>query len=269
MNPFLFSARFPRVVFGAGSLQYLEREIDLLGAKRALVLSTPEQRGQAEEVAKRLGERAVGVYDKAVMHVPIENARAAREEAKRLNADCAVAIGGGSTIGLGKAIALESGLPILAIPTTYAGSEMTPILGMTEDGLKKTLRDERVLPKTVIYDPELTLTLPAKLSATSGMNAIAHSVEALYAQDANPIISLMAEESIRVLANALPKIMRNTKDITARSEAQYGAWLAGASLGAVGMALHHKLCHTLGGSFNLPHAETHTIVLPHAVAYNA
>ncbi|MEO5861381.1 MAG: maleylacetate reductase, partial [Burkholderiales bacterium] len=269
MNPFLFSARFPRVVFGAGSLQYLEREIDLLGAKRALVLSTPEQRGQAEEVAKRLGERAVGVYDKAVMHVPIENARAAREEAKRLNADCAVAIGGGSTIGLGKAIALESGLPILAIPTTYAGSEMTPILGMTEDGLNKTLRDERVLPKTVIYDPELTLTLPAKLSATSGMNAIAHSVEALYAQDANPIISLMAEESIRVLAHALPKIMRNTKDITARSEAQYGAWLAGASLGAVGMALHHKLCHTLGGSFNLPHAETHTIVLPHAVAYNA
>ncbi|MEO6023845.1 MAG: iron-containing alcohol dehydrogenase, partial [Burkholderiales bacterium] len=168
MNPFLFSAQFPRVVFGAGSLQHLEREIDLLGAKRALVLSTLEQRGQAEEVAKRLGTRAVGVYDKAVMHVPIETARAAREEAKRLNADCAVAIGGGSTIGLGKAIALESSLPILAIPTTYAGSEMTPILGMTENGIKKTQRDNRVLPKTVIYDPQLTLTLPAKLSATSG-----------------------------------------------------------------------------------------------------
>lgn len=269
MNSFIFSAHFPRVVFGAGSLQYLEREIDVLGAKRALVLSTPEQRGQAEEVAKRLGERAVGVYAKAVMHVPIEIARAAREEAKRLNADCAVAIGGGSTIGLGKAIALESSLPILAIPTTYAGSEMTPILGMTEDGIKKTLRDDRVLPKTVIYDAELTLTLPAKLSATSGMNAIAHSVEALYAQDANPIISLMAEEGIRVLAHALPKIVRDPQDITARSDGQYGAWLAGASLGTVGMALHHKLCHTLGGSFNLPHAETHTIVLPHAVAYNA
>lgn len=269
MNSFIFSAQFPRVVFGAGSLQFLEREIDLLGAKRALVLSTPEQHSQAEAVAARLGERAVGIYAKAVMHVPIETARAAREEAKRLNADCAVAIGGGSTIGLGKAIALESSLPILAIPTTYAGSEMTPILGMTEDGIKKTLRDARVLPKTVIYDPELTLTLPAQLSATSGMNAIAHSVEALYAQDTNPIISLMAEESIRVLANALPKIVRNTQDISARSDAHYGAWLAGASLGAVGMALHHKLCHTLGGSFNLPHAETHTIVLPHAVAYNA
>ena len=269
MNPFIFNAQFPRVVFGAGSLQYLEREFDLLCAQRALILSTPEQRGQAEQVARRLGARAVGVYDKAVMHVPIEAAQLARGEARRLNADCVVAIGGGSTIGFGKAIALDSGLPILAIPTTYAGSEMTPILGITENGVKKTVRDWRMLPKTIIYDADLTLTLPAKLSAISGMNAIAHSVEALYAQEANPIISLMAEESIRVLANALPKIVRNTQDIAARSDAQYGAWLAGGSLGAVGMALHHKLCHTLGGSFNLPHAETHTIILPHAVSYNA
>ena len=269
MNPFIFSAQFPRVIFGAGSLQYLEREIELLGVKRALVLCTPEQREQAEDIARRLGARAVGVFDQAVMHVPIETARAGRAEAQRLNADCAVAIGGGSTLGLGKAIALESSLPILAIPTTYAGSEMTPIQGITENGLKTTLRDARMLPKTVIYDAELTLTLPAKLSATSGMNAIAHSVEALYAQEANPIISLMAEESIRVLADALPKIVHNTQDRSARGNALYGAWLAGASLGAVGMALHHKLCHTLGGSFNLPHAETHTIILPHAVAYNA
>jgi maleylacetate reductase len=269
MNPFIFNAQFPRVVFGAGSLQYLERELDLLGAKRALVLSTPEQRGQAEHIAQRLGARAVGVYDKAVMHTPIESARAGREEAKRLNADCAIAVGGGSTIGLGKAIALESSLPILAIPTTYAGSEMTPILGITENGIKTTVRDARMLPKTVIYDADLTLTLPLRLSATSGMNAIAHSVEALYAKEANPIISLMAEESIRVLADALPKITRNPQDIAARGDAQYGAWLAGGCLGAVGMALHHKLCHTLGGSFNLPHAETHTIILPHAVAYNA
>ena len=269
MIPFIFNAQFPRAVFGAGSLQYLERELDLLSAKRALVLSTPEQRGQAEDIAKRLGARAVGVYDKAVMHTPIESARAGREEANRVNADCAIAVGGGSTIGLGKAIALESSLPILAIPTTYAGSEMTPILGITENGVKTTVRDWRMLPKTVIYDADLTLTLPAQLSATSGMNAIAHGVEALYAKEANPIMSLMAEESIRVLADALPKITRNTQDIAARSDAQYGAWLAGGCLGAVGMALHHKLCHTLGGSFNLPHAETHTIVLPHAVAYNA
>jgi len=204
-----------------------------------------------------------------VMHVPIESAREARAEAARLGADCAVAIGGGSTTGLGKAIALESGLPILAIPTTYAGSEMTPIYGITEGGEKKTGRDPRVLPRTVIYDPELTVTLPTGLSVTSGLNAIAHAAEGLYAHDGNPIIGLMAEDGIRALAQALPLIQRSPTDLDARSDALYGAWLCGAVLGNVGMALHHKLCHTLGGSFNLPHAEVHTVVLPHAIAFNA
>jgi alcohol dehydrogenase class IV len=154
------------------------------------------------------------------------------------------------------------------VPTTYAGSEMTPIWGLTEGGEKKTGRDQRVLPRTVIYDPELTLSLPAHVSGPSGMNAIAHCVEALYAPDANPIVSLMAEEGIRALARALPAVVRDGSDLAARSDALYGAWLAGTALGAVAMSLHHKLCHTLGGSFNLPHAETHTIVLPHAAAYN-
>jgi maleylacetate reductase len=223
---------------------------------------------QAEKIAQRLGSRCAGIFDQAVMHVPIESARDAREEATRLAADCAIAIGGGSTTGLGKAIALEAGLPILAIPTTYAGSEMTPIYGITEGGLKKTGRDWRVLPKTVIYDPELTYSLPAGLTAVSGMNAIAHAVEGLYAQDANPITSLMAEEGIRALAQGLPRALAAPRDPEARSNCLYGAWLCGAVLGNVGMALHHKLCHILGGSFNLPHAETHTIVLPHAAAYN-
>lgn len=258
-----------RVVFGTGALDRLADEVARLGAKRALLLSTPEQAGQAEEAARRLGKLAAGIFPKAAMHVPIEIARAAREEARRLAADCAVAIGGGSTIGLGKAIALDSGLPILAVPTTYAGSEMTPIYGITENGLKRTGRDRHVLPRCVIYDPLLTLSLPARLSGVSGMNAIAHCAEALYAKDANPVISLMAEEGIRALAAGLPRIMQNPSDLQGRSDALYGAWLAGTALGAVGMALHHKLCHTLGGSFNLPHAETHTIVLPHAVAYNA
>jgi alcohol dehydrogenase class IV len=247
----------------------LPREIELLGATRALVLSPPEQEAQAEDVAKRLGTRCAGMFPRAVMHVPIEIARAARDEAKRLRADCAVAIGGGSTTGLGKAIALESALPILAIPTTYAGSEMTPIYGLTEGGLKKTGRDRKVLPKTVIYDPTLTLGLPVGLSVTSGFNAIAHAAEGLYAEDANPIMSLMAEDGIRALAHGLPVIVKNPKDLDARSECLYGAWLCGAVLGAVGMALHHKLCHVLGGTWNLPHAETHTVVLPHALAYNA
>jgi alcohol dehydrogenase class IV len=247
----------------------LPREIELLGATRALVLSTPEQEAQAEDVAKRLGARCAGMFPRAVMHVPIEVARAARDEAKRLGADCAVAIGGGSTTGLGKAIALESALPILAIPTTYAGSEMTPIYGLTEGGLKKTGRDRKVLPQTVIYDPNLTLGLPVGLSVTSGFNAVAHAAEGLYAEDANPIMSLMAEDGIRALAHGLPAIVKNPKDLEARSECLYGAWLCGAVLGAVGMALHHKLCHVIGGTWNLPHAETHTVVLPHALAYNA
>src|SRR6516165_12274616 len=216
MRSFTYTQLPGRVVFGAGALDLLPREIELLGARRALVLSTPEQKAQAEDVAKRLGERCAGVFPRAAMHVPIEIARAARDEAKRLGADCAVAIGGGSTTGLGKAIALESALPILAIPTTYAGSEMTPIYGLTEGGLKKTGRDRKVLPKTVIYDPTLTLGLPVGLSVTSGFNAIAHAAEGLYAEDTNPIMNLMAEEGIRALAHGLPAIVKNPKDLDAR-----------------------------------------------------
>lgn len=269
MKSFIYQNLPARVVFGAGSLAQLPREMDALGAARALVLSTPEQRASAEHVAALLGARAAGIFDRAVMHVPIETAREAREVARELGADCAVAIGGGSTTGLGKAIALDSGLPIVAIPTTYAGSEMTPIYGITEAGLKKTGKDPRVLPRTVIYDPELSLGLPVAMSVTSGINAIAHAAEGLYATDANPIIDLMAEEGIAALGRALPRIHAQPTDAQARSDALYGAWLCGTVLGTVGMALHHKLCHTLGGSFNLPHAETHTIVLPHALAYNA
>lgn len=269
MMNFVYAAPAARVVFGAGALQHLGREIALLGAQRALVLCTPEQRAMAEGVAERLGARAAGIFDRAVMHVPIETAREAREVARSLGADCAVAVGGGSTTGLGKAIALDSGLPILAIPTTYAGSEMTPIYGLTEAGVKKTGRDPRVLPRTVIYDPELTYSLPQALSITSALNALAHAAEGLYAADGNPVTDLMAEEGIRAMAQAIPALSADARDPTARSHALYGAWLCGTVLGQVGMALHHKLCHTLGGSFNLPHAEVHTVVLPHALAYNA
>jgi maleylacetate reductase len=180
-----------------------------------------------------------------------------------------VAVGGGSTTGLGKAIALDSGLPIIAVPTTYAGSEMTPIYGLTEGGQKKTGRDVRVLPRTVIYDPELSMTLPLALSITSGINAIAHAAEGLYTPEPNPIVALMAEQGIAALVRALPALHADPQDARARHDALYGAWLCGAVLGHVAMGLHHKLCHTLGGTFNLPHAETHTVVLPHALAYNA
>jgi maleylacetate reductase len=260
---------FPtRVVFRAGALEDVPAEVARIG-ERPLVLSTPGQRGLAERVASLLGSSCRGIYDQAVMHVPIETARAARIEAQRLEADCCVAIGGGSTVGLAKAIALELRIPILAVPTTYAGSEMTPIWGLTEAGVKRTGRDFGVLPRAAIYDPALTLGLPPGISATSGINAMAHCVEGLYSESANPVISLMAEEGIRALGRSLPEVVRAPHDLEARSDALYGAWLGGCVLGAVGMALHHKLCHVLGGTFNLPHAETHAIVLPHVVAYNA
>jgi maleylacetate reductase len=268
MKPFVYDEPAHRVIFGIGSLDRLADEVKRFGATRVLVLSTPEQQATAEDASARLGPVSAGVYAKAVMHVPIETARAAREEARRLGADCCVAVGGGSTVGLAKAIALESEMPIIAVPTTYAGSEMTPIWGITEAGVKKTGRDRRVLPKTVLYDPTLTLTLPPHIAGPSGMNAIAHCVEGLYAQDANPVMTLMAAEGIRALSRSLPTIVKDPSNLEARSEALYGAWLAGSVLGAVGMAIHHKLCHTLGGTFNLPHAEVHTVILPHATAYN-
>lgn len=269
MVPFVYDALPSRVIFGADCLDQLPSEIERLGAAKALVLCTPEQRATGLQIVERMKSRAAGLFDQAAMHVPVEIAQAARAEAQRLGADCCVAVGGGSTTGLAKAIALTSSLPILAIPTSYAGSEMTPIWGITEGGRKTTGRDVRVLPKTVLYDPRLTVTMPARLSAASGINAMAHCAEALYAKDANPIISMLAAEGIRAMAGSLPVVVREPQNLEARSLAFYGAWLGGVSLGAVGMALHHKLCHTLGGAFNLPHAETHTVILPYAIAYNA
>jgi len=268
MRSFVFDAMPSRVLFAENAIEHLPREIEQLGARRALVLSTPRQEALAKDISRRLGQRSVGVYPHAVMHVPIEVARKARDEAVRLGADCVVAVGGGSTVGLGKAIALQSGLPILAIPTTYAGSEMTAIYGLTEDGMKRTGRDRRVLPKVVIYDPLLTVDLPAAMSITSGFNAIAHAAEALYAENANPITTMMAEDGIRALAQGMPEVAKNPRDLDGRSDCLYGAWLCGAVLGTTSMALHHKLCHVLGGTWNLPHAETHTVILPHAIAFN-
>lgn len=266
---FTFGGLPMRVLFGHGTLDQLPAEADLLGMRRILVLSTPQQRDQAGLAARLLGDRHAGSFDGAVMHTPIEVTERALETVRAHAIDGVVAIGGGSTTGLGKAIALQTDLPQIVIPTTYAGSEMTPILGQTENGLKTTQRDPRILPETTIYDVSLTLGLPVALSATSGLNAIAHAVEALYAPDANPIISLLAREAIGALARALPVVADAPGDVEARADALYGAWLCGVALGAVGMGLHHKLCHTLGGSFDLPHAETHAVVLPHALAYNA
>jgi maleylacetate reductase len=265
VKSFVYTGLPSRVVFGAGSIKQLGAELDRLGARRALLLCTP---GRAESVlAIVAGLPVAGVFDRVVMHTPLALANEARQAAADLKADCCIAIGGGSTIGFGKAVALTSSLPVVAVPTTYSGSEMTTIWGISEGETKKTGRDPKVLPKAVIYDPELTLGLPASVSAASGMNAIAHCVEALYAHDGNPIVSLMAEEGIRALGSALPKIIVDGGDVAARTDALYGSWLAGSTISTTSVALHHKLCHVLGG-FGLPHAETHSIVLPHAMQYN-
>ncbi|MFE4545479.1 maleylacetate reductase [Arthrobacter sp. NPDC056727] len=269
MKDFQYKSLPMNVIFGPGSVQNLSKVIRDLGLKRVLVLSTPLQKDLAQGISEELGELSAGVHAEAEMHVPIESAYRARAVASEVQADGYVAVGGGSTTGLGKALALEFGAPIVAVPTTYAGSEMTPIWGLTADGVKKTGRDPRVLPAAVIYDPELTRSLPVRISVTSGFNAIAHAVEALYAPDGSPIISQMAEEGVRALTSALPGIVSDPHSIEHRSEALYGAWLCGATLGATTMSLHHKLCHTLGGTFNLPHAETHTVILPYSLAYNA
>jgi maleylacetate reductase len=268
MRAFSYTALPTRVVFGPGKLAGLADEITRLQLTRVVVLSTPGQADLAQRVALLLGPLGAGIYAKAVMHVPEAVANAAIAQVRALGADGIVAVGGGSTIGLGKAITLQTDLPLLAVPTTYSGSEMTPIWGLTRDGVKITGRDTRVLPKTVIYDARLSLSLPPAIAATSGMNAIAHCVEGLYAKDANPVSSLMAEEGIRALALALPAIRECPEEEESRSLALYGAWLSGCVLGAVGMALHHKICHTLGGSFNLPHADVHTVMIPYVTAFN-
>ena len=268
MDSFTYCGHRARIVFGLGSSAFLEREMQILGAKRIMIVSTPGQAARAAAVSACLGPRAVGHFARAATHVPAEIVGEARAEATSLQADCVVAFGGGSAIGLGKAIALELDVVTLAIPTTYAGSEVTPIYGLTEHGVKRTGTDDRVLPRTVIYDPELTLEVPPAVAFASGMNAIAHAAEGLYSRDVNPITSLLAEEGIRSLASTLPVLRCHPTDVVARTEALYGAWLCGTVLGQVGMALHHKLCHTIGGSFNLPHAEVHTAMLPQTLRYN-
>jgi maleylacetate reductase len=254
LDSFIYQMLPARVVFGRGTSTALPAEAERLGLSRLLVLSTPEQASLAGHVQQLLGERAAGAFHGATMHTPVEVTERALEVVRAERIDGVVAVGGGSTTGLGKAIALRTDLPQIVLPTTYAGSEMTPILGETQDGRKTTRRSPKIQPEVVIYDVDLTLSLPPAMSALSAFNAIAHAAEALYAPDGNPIVALMAEEP---------------GDPDARASLLYGAWLCACCLGTTTMGLHHKLCHTLGGLFDLPHAQTHAIVLPYALAYNA
>lgn len=269
MRPFIYTANPARVVFGHGTLDQLGEEMELLQIRRAFVIGTPSQKDALAAAAAALGDRVAHVWPNPAMHAPVEVTAEALEVLKGSGADGLVAIGGGSAIGLSKALSLHTDLDQIVVPTTYAGSEMTAVLGQTEDGVKTTSGSPRFLPETVIYDVDLTLGLPVKLSGVSGMNAIAHAVEALYAANRNPITEMMAEEAIRAMATALPAVAADPADRQARSDALYGAWACSLVLGVSAMGLHHKLAHVMGGTFNLSHADTHTILLPHALAFNA
>ncbi len=257
------------VRFGRGIRHRVQDFLTELGCERALVLSTPQQSNTALDLAASLNGHVTGIYAKAAMHTPVAVTEDALAHAREVQADCYVAIGGGSTTGLGKALALRTGRPQIVVPTTYAGSEATPILGQTEGGVKTTLTDPAVLPDVILYDPELVVSLPPGLTITSALNAMAHAAEALYAKDRTSETTDLAIDGLRAFRDALPGVVADPTDLDAREETQRGAYACGAVLGRVGMALHHKLCHTLGGSFDLPHAETHAIVLPHAIHFNA
>jgi maleylacetate reductase len=266
---FTYDALPSRVIFGVGAIGQVVPEIDRLQVIRVLTIHGRSEGPIASRVSRVLGTRAVGVINEVALHVPLDVAEAGRRRARELSADALLAIGGGSATGLAKAIALEQGMPILAVPTTYAGSEMTPIYGLTSEGRKATGRDLRVLPRVVIYDPALTTTLPPGVTAGSGMNAIAHAVEGLYAMGANPMLSVLAEEAILELSQALPILVHEPADIEARTRALYAAYLAGVVQGAAGMGVHHRICHVLGGTYGLGHGSVNAVILPHAVRFNA
>lgn len=269
MKDFVHDAPAMRVVFGAGALSVVPDEVARLGGERVLLIGDRAAKTYTDHLAASLGTRLVARVDDVVMHVPADAAASATAKATASGADLLVCLGGGSATGLAKVVARAASVPILAVPTTYAGSEMTPIWGLTEGSRKITGRDARVLPRTAVYDPALTVGLPVDVSAASGMNALAHCVEGLYSSAASPVTAVLAEDGIRTLSDALPRVVANPADIDARGDALYGAWLAGWVLGTSGMGIHHKVCHVLGGAYDLPHAEIHSAVLPHATAYNA
>ena len=265
---FVYDSLPSRVVFGVGAAHKLREEAERLALRRVLIVASREEKHLADELAAPLGGLVAGRFEDVVQHVPADKAEAAVASAAQCDADGVVTIGGGSATGFGKAISLARPTRHIAVPTTYAGSEMTPIWGMTREDRKETGRDPRVQPDVVIYDPALTLSLPPEVAGPSGMNALAHAVEATYAPGTNPVTYALALEAIRRLHAALPRVISRADDLEGRSEALLGAYLAACTLAVAGTALHHKACHVLGGMFDLNHGEMNAVLLPHALYYN-
>ncbi|MCP2264534.1 iron-containing alcohol dehydrogenase [Promicromonospora thailandica] len=257
-----------RVVQGAGALALVPDELDRLGARRVLVVAAPSSAAAARELTQALGERHAATFGRPVQHTPVEVTARALEAAREARADALVAIGGGSAIGLAKALAIRTGMPQVAVPTTYAGSEATPVLGETEHGVKTTRRDPALAPGTVVYDPELTLSMPHGLTLTSALNALAHAVEALWDEQASAATRAYAVEAADGVLTALPLVLDDLSDVGARARLQEAAWLAGACLAQARMGLHHQLAHALGGTYGLPHAELHALLLAHVLRYD-
>ena len=269
MDPFTYESLPGRVVFGPGRVSEVAAEVEALGGERVFLVVDAQAKALGDAVADQLGPRLADRWGEVAQHVPVELAERARASATDAEADLIVCMGGGSSTGLAKALALSHRLPIIAVPTTYAGSEMTPIYGLTGGRHKQTGKDLAVLPKVVIYDPELTLGLPTGVTGPSACNALAHCVEALYGPGANPVVSLMALEGVRALHRSLPVVCAAPADLEARTGALYGAYLAATALASAGTGLHHKTCHVLGGMFGLDHGGMNAVVLGHALAYNA
>ncbi|MFF4117614.1 maleylacetate reductase [Streptomyces sp. NPDC001714] len=257
-----------RVVFAAGtSPAAVAAEVEAQGASRAVLIASDREKELADPIAERIP--VVLRHEEVVMHVPVEVARRARRAAADSGADILVSVGGGSTTGLAKAVALTTGLPIVAVPTTYAGSEATDVWGLTEGETKTTGTDARVLPASVVYDAALLTTLPGELTVASGLNALAHCVDSMWGPRADPIDRALAQEGIRALATGLPAVAGAPTGLTGIEQTLYGAYLAAVAFASAGSGMHHKLCHVLGGMFNLPHAQTHAVVLPYVLAFNA
>ncbi|KAL0768631.1 hypothetical protein CaCOL14_009606 [Colletotrichum acutatum] len=270
INSFIFGITTPKVLFGPGTVNELPGELQSRKLSKPLIICSPSRTSLATTIRDKLRETGfsdVDILDTAIVHNPSDVIGPAVDRAQ--GRDVLVSVGGGSAVGLGKAIALRTGMPQVAIPTTYSGSEMTPIIGETKNGKKTSTTDPKILPKVVIYDVNLTMDLPVKVSGPSGLNAMAHSFEALYSRQASPLTDHFALESIKALSSALPVIASDPSSVEARTSALYGAFLAGLLAAATGIALQHKLAHAAGGTLNLPHAETHSIFLPHSMAFNA
>lgn len=263
---FVHETRAARVVFGAGrATGNVVAEIERMRATRAMLIASGSQSALAE------GVRAVApvamIWSDVAQHVPVEVAERARRAADEAGVDVLVAIGGGSATGLAKAVALTTGIPIIVVPTTYAGSEATDVWGLTENGRKVTGTDPRVLPSSIVYDPQLTASLPRGLAIASGLNALAHCVDSLWAPRADPLNAALATEGARALHAGMRRIARDSSDGPGGEEMLLGSYLAATAFASAGSGLHHKICHVLGGTYGLPHAETHAIVLPYVAAF--